>query len=689
MIAVSALAETTVTPEEMTGKSEWVKSTLLAEAGACLPFSFTYDGQSSASLLPSWKRKAKTSKLDADRIQHVLTWTDPKTGLRVRAVAVEYRDCPTVEWTLHFQNTGKQDTPILENIQAIDARFQRGEKGEFLLHHAIGSPCTPHDFQPLETVLGPKEQKRIAAAGGRPTTSDLCYFNLEWQGEGLIIALGWPGQWAATFTRDEQNGVRVVGGQELTHFRLHPGEEARSPLVALQFWQGGDWIRAQNVWRRWMVAHNLPRPGGKLISTLYGSHSPDLFPDAKQDLARIDGFEREGIALDWYKIDAGWYPAGRSPEAAKCMWCYSVGTWEPDRARFPKGVREVADRLHKRGAKLCLWFEPERVYPGTKLFEEHPEWLLFIPPGTEDRLLNLGNPEARQWMTDHLDRCIKEEGVDIYREDFNMDPLPHWRTNDAPDRQGLTEIHHVQGHLALWDELLRRHPGLAIDTCASGGRRLDLETLRRSVPLLRSDYTDNPDSQQAQTLGLSLWVPYHGSGLWATADVYGRRSYLLPAVHAAVNTSKSEDYANFKAMQAEFRRVEAYLLGDFYPLTPFSRAMDTNVWAAAEAPTWPPKAPDRPLALDVWAAWQFDRPEMGAGIVQVFRRAESPYEQACLRLHGLDPKATYRLENFDRATPTEASGKDLMETGLGITLPQRRTSCIVKYQRVKSAEMRN
>ena len=69
-----------------------------------------------------------------------------------------------------------------------------------------------------------------------------------------------------------------------------------------------------------------------------------------------------------------------------------------------------------------------------------------------------------------------------------MDPLSFWRDNDAEDRQGITEIRHVEGYLAYWDELRRRHPEMLIDTCASGGRRNDLETLRRAVPLLRSDF---------------------------------------------------------------------------------------------------------------------------------------------------------------------------------------------------------
>jgi alpha-galactosidase len=220
-------------------------------------------------------------------------------------------------------------------------------------------------------------------------------------------------------------------------------------------------------------------------------------------------------------------------------------------------------------------------------------------------------------------------------------------------------MRHVQGYLAFWDEILRRHPDLYIDTCASGGRRNDLETLRRSVPLLRSDCFSPAEAQQAHTMGIALWMPYYGSGMYP-GDVYWYRSCIFPASRVGMDTrKKDQDYAMLKKMMAEFHRVEKYLLGDFYPLTVHS------------------------LALDVWVGWQFDRPEFGEGMVQAFRRAESPYETARFKLRGLDPKAAYRLTDFDKPQPMVVLGKDLMETGLLVSLPQRHSACIIQYQRAK------
>ena len=184
------------------------------------PFSFTYGGRPAAELLKTWDLKRAARKIDDERTEHTLTYTDAKTGLVLRCVAVEYRDFATVEWTLYFKNTGAADTPILEGIQALDAAWQRGPTGEFMLHHGVGSPANRTDYGPLQTPLPPGAKKRISAAGGRPTNSDLSYFNLAWGGEGLIVVVGWPGQWAAEFARDGGTAVRLRAGQELTRFKL-------------------------------------------------------------------------------------------------------------------------------------------------------------------------------------------------------------------------------------------------------------------------------------------------------------------------------------------------------------------------------------------------------------------------------------------------------------------------------------
>jgi len=80
------------------------------------PFSFTYGGSVSSEFLSQWKLERETKKLDEQREQHTLTWSDTQSGLLVRWLGVQYHDYPTVEWTVYFKNAGTADSPIIEKI---------------------------------------------------------------------------------------------------------------------------------------------------------------------------------------------------------------------------------------------------------------------------------------------------------------------------------------------------------------------------------------------------------------------------------------------------------------------------------------------------------------------------------------------------------------------------------------------
>lgn len=615
--------------------------------------SFTYGERPSSEFLSNWTFERDSKKLDEQRTEHTLQYTDPKTGLEARVVGVAYHDFPTVEWTLYFRNTGKKDTPILSDIQAIDTRFERSSSGDFVLYRNKGDNCTADSFEPLREPLAPDTEQRIANTGGRPTQISFPFFNVQaGEGEGFIYALSWAGQWASHFNRDASIGLRVRGGQELTRFKLLPGEEVRQPMVVVQFWKG-DRRHAQNVWRSWMIAHNMPRPGGKLppVPQLAACSSHQYGEMINADSASqkffVDKYLERGIKLHYWWMDAGWY-------WNKTGWP-NTGTWEVDTNRFPGGLRPISDHAHAKGVNIIVWFEPERVTAGTWLTENHPDWVL---GGAAGGLLNLGNPDARDWLINHIDGLINSEGIDLYRQDFNMDPLAYWRKNDTEDRQGITEIRHVEGYFAYWDELIRRHPNMLIDSCASGGRRNDLETLRRAVPLLRSDYIMEPIGNQCHTHTLSEWFPFYGTGTSKT-DPYLIRSVLCPHFIACWDMRPDDfDYTTLRREIDLWMDYGPNFMGDYYPLTSYS------------------------LANDQWIAWQFDRPEAGEGLVQVFRRDASVYESARFPLDALDAAATYRVTNIDAPDRAiELTGEELRAKGLLVEIGEKPGTAFFTYKR--------
>ncbi len=122
-----------------------------------------------------------------------------------------------------------------------------------------------------------------------------------------------------------------------------------------------------------MMAHNMPRPGGKLPPPMFLASSSRVYEEMihaneENQKMHIDRYLEEGLRIDYWWMDAGWYVQEQG-------WP-QVGTWEVDRRRFPRGLRAISDYAHARGVRILVWFEPERVMPGTWLYENHPEWLL-------------------------------------------------------------------------------------------------------------------------------------------------------------------------------------------------------------------------------------------------------------------------------------------------------------------------
>ena len=639
-------------------------------------FSFSYSGVPSADLLPQWAFVFEQATQVNDSEQFRLSWTEPLTRLVVRLEITRHTDFPVLEWVVTFHNDGEAPTPLLSDVLAIDltlpATFSE-------LHHALGDTCGWDGFLPQRVQLERGCAYTFAPSGGRPTSLAFPYFNLRLDGYGVMIALGWPGQWQADFSREaENNTVHVRGGQQTLCCSLQPGEEIRTSLAVLCCWQGdSDWempagdvrasvirrtepdlLRAQNLWRRWMLAKNLPRVVGALHPP-FTSQCTSCWVNAVDELQAIDALVAHDARLDYWWMDAGWWPEG-----------FPVcGHWETDVTRFPRGIEEVSAHAHANGMGYVLWFEPERVSPGTP-WAALDDWLLALPPAAcrerigeafnepkftrdeaernqilaGDRLYNLGHAGARRSLVEFLAARINAWDIDILRIDHNISPLAFWQAADAPERQGLTENHYVSGWLALLDELRARFPRLWIDTCASGGRRIDLETLRRALPLLRSDYQFEPNGNQNHTLGLAPWVPFFGTGVHFE-DPYICRSSFAPAFglgsHSAPDTT---DWDVFRRRLAEWQRLARYFLGDFYPLT--AASLDTAVWAA----------------------WQYHRPDLGAGAIQAFRRAESPYTTAALPLYGLDATSRYRFTDPESGADMDITGEELLTRGLPLYL---------------------
>lgn len=650
-----------VSPSELNRAGAWIQEKLFCPEA--LPYSFVYGGQRIAAQPDGWSFEKVSSKLDEHRTEYTTILADPATGLTVTCTAVQNYKYAAVEWTLWFENTGDVDTPVLSDIRAVDADIfipenvsEKSHRSPITLYHFKGDACTPDGYEPLEHLFYGDVPLTLHPEGGDPCNVAFPYYRMQREGDGTIFVVSWQGQWEATFQpvvagRGHKGGLHVTAGQQLVHAKLLPGERIRTPMIVLMPYDGNDGVRAQNLWRRWFIEFNMPRPGGKRLEPLSAFHGSGIFKvmlNATEENQKqyIDRMADNGVDVDYLWMDAGWY------EDARGEWP-NIGTWKPDPIRFPNGIRAVSDHAHARGLKTLLWFEPERVKPDTELYRDHPEWLL------NGYALDLGNSDAREWITNRINALIRSEALDVYRQDHNFRPLAAWRTGEPEDRQGIRENHHCTGYLQFWDDILAANPGILIDSCASGGRRNDLETMRRAVPFTRSDY-HNVLTESAMHHTLFQWIPYFGStygyGTGSDDRIYDHRIARSLSFHGYYDVFQTDfDFARLAAWMREWRETAHCLYGDFYPLTPYSR--DEREWIG----------------------WQFHLPESNEGVLQVFMKSAAPYRTAAFQLRGLDPDADYDVKDYNTGDTCRCKGIQLMEEGIEVVMEKRPDSACFHY----------
>jgi alpha-galactosidase len=309
---------------------------------------------------------------------------------------------------------------------------------------------------------------------------------------------------------------------------------------------------------------------------------------------------------------------------------------------------------------------PEEAPPSSALYRQHPEWFYSKLQWGKTALVKLGNPEVLKGMTDLVYDTLHTAGATWFRQDGGASFVEQWDADDKPDRVGMNEIQYITNFYAFWDALRTRIPDLQIDDCFSGGKRLDLETMSRSVSLWRSDamtssFDISMEASQAQ--GLIPWIPLSG-GIWTfdknlPADdpkqLYAQRTTYCAGLD--IGGDAPPDW--LKSSLDEYKEVQPYFYGDFYPLAGYS------------------------MGLDAWTLWQLDRPDLNSGVVLMLRRQKSPFVTVKLLLHGIDPAAQYDVEvrrGLGKVAPKRMAGRDLLN--LDVSIPDMPGSALVFYRKL-------
>jgi len=624
------------------------------------PLSFVYDGRHSSTFLDQWKYShEKTDDAVSGETKNHYVWTDPKTLLEVRITARTFDSYPGVDWVLHFTNNGKTDSPILSDVKPLDLSLV----GDFqaIVHSLRGDTCDENAWLTTRTTVQEGIPLHYVPFDGRSSNHAFPFWNLELEkNRGVFLAVGWSGQWNARFTQVSKDILCVSAGMERIATVLHPGESFRSPRILLMPWDG-DRMESHVRFRRLLMYHYAPKGlNGLPIRLPFAGQCFDRYYRTRDDWGTIGtqldfaNIIREA-GCDTYWLDAAWFPGG-FPDG--------IGNWYPNEKGFPQGLKPLGDFAKENGMGFVLWFEPERVGFRSKIGTDHPEYVLKVsleenPEGGACGLFKLNDPEARNFLTNLLSDRISEFGVTIYRNDFNIPPLPYWKAHDEPNRIGMTEIRYVENHYRMWDDLRERHPGLWIDNCASGGRRIDLETIQRGATLWRSDtgcWPEHPEWDQNQSAGLALYLPLTAQSTWESVPYVFRSTMTMGGIAQFNYLDDGFDLERAKAALLEAKVHQKFWYGDFYPLT------DTVTGK-------------RDLTV-----FQLHRSDLNAGLVYMFRRDDSPYSVFEANLRGIDPEAKYVLRympGYTVARTEEITGAELSK--LLIHVPEKRSCLVIRY----------
>ncbi len=574
---------------------------------------------------------------------------DPETGILRRSATVENRT----------------EAPFLIE-QAASGTWNLPHGTDYRLRYLSGrwageDTLNERAIQPGKTVLesrrgtsGPQNNPWFAIdhKDGREESGDV------WFG-----ALGWSGSWQISIEQDPFQQVRVTGGLNSFDFgyRLNKGEHLTTPSFYGGYsthGMGG----ASRLLHRFEVDSLLPHLAGnagpKLRPVLYNSWEATGFKvDEAGQMALAE--KAASLGVERFVMDDGWFGQRKDDHAG-------LGDWYVNKQKFPNGLKPLIDKVHSLNMSFGLWVEPEMVNPDSDLYRAHPDWVLNFPgrPRTEGRnqlVLNLARPDVRAYVFGFLDKLVKENDIAFLKWDYNR----HWSEPgwDAvlPEDQKKVYVAFIDNYYAILAELRHKHPQLEIESCSSGGGRVDLGVIPYTDEVWTSDNTDafdrltiqngftyayTPAIMMAWVTDSPTWVNYRNLSL-----EYRFLSSMQGSLGIGANLNKwsPEEFTKANAMVAQYKKIrETVQRGSLYRILSPENGSEQSVTET--------------VARDGHQAVAF----------AFLHSSKELYPFPRIFLEGLQDNAMYRLEAFAGKlapdTPTRASGAYWMHHGVDAEL---------------------
>lgn len=499
-----------------------------------------------------------------------------------------------------------------------------------------------------------------------------------WFGE-----LGWSGSWRMAVDYTSLHQPRVTAGINSFdfHWNLKAGESFETPKFYAGYTDGGNG-EASRILSRFQLREILPKRGEKAVPKprpiIYNSwEATEMNFTADTQLALAERAAKAGA--ERFVIDDGWFGKRDDDHAG-------LGDWTLTPKKFPNGLKPVIDKVHSLGMDFGIWVEPEMVNPDSDLYRAHPDWAQQFPDRqhTEERnqlILNVAKPEVKEWMFNWLDKLVTDNDIAFLKWDYNRSwSEPGWNTapgssSDHPDTDAEKAIYvqQVRNVYEVIDRLRAKHPKLEIESCASGGGRVDLGILRRTDEVWTSDNTDALDRQNIQ-YGFSQAYAPQVMVAWVT-DVPSMDRRLVPLQYRFLVAMQGS--LGIGANLTKFSDAEMALSAK---ITAFYKTIRTTVQQGELYRLAPPTTGDESQV-------EYVSSDKSQAVLLAYlhsQRLMLPY--STVKLKGLDPVAMYRIRALDPQKyvgDATVSGSVLMGAGVTLKLEGDYDSTAIALERVR------
>jgi alpha-galactosidase len=570
-----------------------------------------------------------------------------------------------------------EDTALFEQWQVIRNEGNKSQHVSRLDSFMLQLPPAAYELYYFDSDWGQEYELKqmpltetitLETYVGRSSKGKHPWFALV-NGNGEIFSgsVAWSGNWIIRF-EVLAGGVIISGGLNNRHFtkELAPGQSVISPKAILVLGKDLNDVSQQyaDIGRRQWYPHNNLSSKLPIEWNHWWSYEDREINETK---FRKNIQAAAKLGIDICTLDAGWF----GPDDYDADWYTHRGDWDHvNLARFPGGIRQLSEATHKHGMAFGLWCEIEGLGNAARLAQEHPNFVA-TRAGQSLGYICLGNPQARAWAYETLDRLITAYNLDWIKLDFNVDPGFGCDRTDHGHGNGDGLFEHYLGYYRVLDFLRETHPELILENCSSGGLRIDLGIMQHTHLTFLSD-PDWPVHSLQVFWGASLMLAPEVCLHWSFSD-WGRKHHPPQQdfnPHDSTLTVSQLDYYTRIAMLG--------VMG-------FSQKLDT-------LPDWVVRRlshhiriyrvhvhkfvregilyhltgqPKRDGTGDRWCAFQYSLQEMDQHLLFVFRLPGSKKERV-IPLMSLRPDRIYNLGGFDGSPVVQLSGSRLMSPGLFI-----------------------